>query len=144
MKDTKPMDTAKKIGLQILESFSPLKQELSWVITSSVIINLLALATPLVMLQVFDRIIAKGSMDTLALIMFGAVVAVGLEALLRIVRSHLSAWIAARFEHKAMLNTVSRMLAMPLHQFELSGTGAHNDHIKAIQSYRDWETLRLS
>jgi ATP-binding cassette, subfamily C, bacterial LapB len=137
-KDTKPMDTAKKIGLEILESFSPLKEELSWVISSSVIINLLALATPLVMLQVFDRIIAKGSMDTLALIMFGATVAVGLEALLRIVRSHLSAWIAARFEHKAMINTVSRMLGMPLHQFELSGTGAHNDHIKAIQSLKSF------
>ncbi len=137
-KDTKPIDKAKKIGLEILESFSPLKEELSWVISSSVVINLLALATPLVMLQVFDRIIAKGSMDTLALIMFGATIAVALEALLRIVRSHLSAWIAARFEHKAMINTVSRMLGMPLHQFELSGTGAHNDHIKAIQSLKSF------
>ena len=131
-------DSAHKLGLEILESFTPLKEELRWVITSSVVINLLALATPLVMLQVFDRIIAKGSMDTLSLIMFGATVAIGLEALLRIVRSHLSAWIAARFEHKAMMGTTSRMLAMPLHEFELQGTGAHNDHFKAIQSLKSF------
>ena len=87
------------VGNQILESFSPLKDELKWIVTSSVVINLLALTTPLVMLQIFDRILAKGSMETLALIMGGALVAVAVESLVKILRSHLSAWIAARFEH---------------------------------------------
>jgi len=126
----------KTIGNQILESFTPLKDELKWIVTSSVVINVLALTTPLVMLQIFDRILAKGSMDTLALIMGGALIAVGVESLIKILRSHLSAWIAARFEHRAMMNVTSRMLAMPMHEFEKIGPGAHNDHFKAIQSLK--------
>jgi ATP-binding cassette subfamily B protein len=126
----------KTVGNQILASFSPLKDELKWIVTSSVVINVLALTTPLVMLQIFDRILAKGSMETLALIMGGALVAVAVESLVKILRSHLSAWIAARFEHRAMMNVTSRMLAMPLHDFERTGPGAHNDHFKAIQSLK--------
>jgi ATP-binding cassette subfamily C protein LapB len=126
------------IGNQILESFSPLKAELKWIVISSVVINVLALTTPLVMLQIFDRILAKGSMETLTLIMGGALIAVAVESLVKILRSHLSAWIAARFEHKAMINVTSRMLEMPLHEFEKTGPGAHNDHFKAIQSLKSF------
>ena len=125
-----------RAGKKLLKRMSPLRSELFWVGLSSVAINLLALATPLVMLQVFDRILSKGSMETLTLIMLGASLAIALEALLRILRSHMSAWHASQFEHRAMIGAVSRMLAMPLHQFERLGTGAHQDNFKAIQSLK--------
>lgn len=127
-----------KDGRSILASFSPLRRELHWITLSSVAINLLALATPLVMLQVFDRILARGSIDTLTLIITGASIAILLESLLRVLRSHLSAWIGARFEHKAMLAIASRLLAMPLHEFERQGTGVHQDHFKAAQSLKQF------
>lgn len=125
-------------GRAHLDSLSSFRDELFWVTTSSVLINLLALATPLVMLQVFDRIIARNSIDTLTIIVSGAALAVLLEAILRIVRSYLSAWIAARFEHKAMMSVASRMLAMSLHEFEKQGTGTHQDHFKAAQSLKQF------
>lgn len=115
---------------------SPFRQEIFWIGLSSVTINILALATPLVMLQVFDRILSKGSLETLTLIMASAAIVICLEALLRILRAHLSAWHAAQFEHRAMLGVSSRLLAMPLHQFERLGTGAHQDHFKAVQSLK--------
>ncbi len=117
---------------------SSFRQEVFWLTLSSVAINLLALATPIVMLQVFDRILAKGSIDTLTLIMSGAAVAICAESLLRVLRSYLSAWSAAKFEHRAMMGVTSRMLATPMHEFERSGIGAHQDHFKAAQSLKSY------
>ncbi len=131
-----PKPANNKLGKKILRRMSPYRHELFWTSLSSVAINILALATPLVMLQVFDRILSKGSLDTLTLIMVSAALAIGFEALLRILRAHLSAWHAAQFEHRAMLGVASRMLAMPLHQFERLGTGAHQDQFKAVQSLK--------
>ncbi|MBI5938329.1 MAG: ATP-binding cassette domain-containing protein [Betaproteobacteria bacterium] len=132
----KPADS--KPGKKLLKRMSSFRREMFWIGVSSISINILALATPLVMLQVFDRILAKGSMETMALIMISAAIAICLEALTRILRSHLSAWHAAQFEHRAMLGVTSRMLAMPLHQFERLGTGAHQDNFKSVQSLKSY------
>jgi len=107
-----------------------------WIAISSILINLLALATPLFMLQVYDRIVARGSLDTLSIIAIGATIAIIAEAILRIIRSHLSAWVSARFEHKAMLEIASRALAMPLHEFEKLGAGNFQDQFKGVQSLK--------
>jgi ATP-binding cassette, subfamily C, bacterial LapB len=125
-------------GEAILKSLSPFKKELPWITISSVVINILALATPLFMLQVFDRIIARGSLDTLSIIAIGATIAILAEAIIRIIRSQLTAWIAARFEHRAMMEVVSRTLAMPLHQFEKLGAGSYQDQFKGIQSLKQF------
>jgi len=138
MKNSAPTVSPPGYGKKVLASFSPLRRELHWVTLSSIAINLLALATPLVLLQVFDRVIARGSLDTLTLIITGASLAVLLESILRVMRSHLSAWIGARFEHRAMLGISSRLLAMPLHEFERQGTGVHQDHFKAAQSLKQF------
>lgn len=127
---------APSLGRKILKQMSPFRYEMFWTGLSSIAINILALATPLVMLQVFDRILSKGSLETLTLIMSSAALAICFEALLRILRSNLSAWHAAQFEHRAMIGVASRMLAMPLHQFERLGTGAHQDNFKAVQSLK--------
>jgi ATP-binding cassette subfamily B protein len=125
-------------GNKTLKAMSSFRRERFWIAVSSITINLLALATPLVMLQVFDRILSRGSLETLTLIVTGATVAIALESLLRVLRSHLSAWSAAQFEHRAMTGVVSRLLAMPLHQFERSGSGAHQDHFKSAQSLKSY------
>lgn len=125
-----------RLGRKILRRMTPFRRGIFWIALSSITINILALATPLVMLQVFDRILPKGSLETLTLIMASAGLAIAIEALLRILRAHLSAWYAAQFEHRAMLGVSSRLLAMPLYQFERLGTGAHQDHFKAVQSLK--------
>lgn len=133
---SKPADH--KPGKKLLKRMSSFRREMIWTALASISINVLALATPIVMLQVFDRILARGSMETLALIMISAAIAICLEAVIRILRAHLSAWHAAQFEHRAMLGVASRMLAMPLHQFERQGTGAHQDNFKAVQSLKSY------
>jgi ATP-binding cassette, subfamily C, bacterial LapB len=125
-------------GESILRTLSTFREQMPWIVSSSVAINLLALAIPLFMLQVFDRVVARGSIDTLTIIAVGATAAILLESFLRIIRSHLSAWIAARFEHKAMIEIASRTLAMPLHEFERQGAGAYQEQFKGVQSLKQF------
>ena len=125
--------TSSQISVGLL---SPFNDERKTVIASSIIINLLALAFPLLMLQLYDRILPHQSFETLGLLAFAVGVAIALEALMRVVRSYTTAWIAARFEHKAMLAVAERSLAEPLHDFERKGTGTVIDGFKSVSSLK--------
>ncbi len=115
---------------------SPFSGEQSTIIASSIVINILALAFPLLMLQLYDRILPHQSLDTLGLIAFAVGIAVALESLIRMVRSYTTAWISARFEHKAMLAVTERALAEPLHDFERKGTGTVMDDYKSVSTLK--------
>ena len=115
---------------------SPLAGEKTTIIASSIVINLLALAFPLLMLQLYDRILPHQSLETLALIAIAVGIAVALESVMRVVRSYATAWISARFEHKAMLAVTERALAEPLHDFERKGTGTVMDDYKSVSSLK--------
>ena len=115
---------------------SPFKGERSIIMLASIVINLLALAFPLLMLQLYDRILPNQSMDTLTLVVGTVAFAVALEAVLRIVRSQATAWISARFEHRAMMAITERFLAEPLHRFERKGTGTLMDRYKSISTLK--------
>ena len=125
--------TSAQISVGLL---SPFNDERKTVIASSIIINLLALAFPLLMLQLYDRILPHQSFETLGLLAFAVGVAIAIEALMRVVRSYTTAWIAARFEHKAMLAVAERALAEPLHDFERKGTGTVIDGFKSVSSLK--------
>ncbi|NDY84373.1 ATP-binding cassette domain-containing protein [Orrella sp. NBD-18] len=115
---------------------SPFKGERSTIMLASIVINLLALAFPLLMLQLYDRILPNQSIDTLTLVAGTVAFAVAVEAILRIARSYSTAWISARFEHRAMMAVAERFLAEPLHQFERKGTGALMDRFKSISTLK--------
>ena len=115
---------------------SPFAGEKTTIIASSIVINLLALAFPLLMLQLYDRILPHQSLETLALIAVAVGIAVAVESVMRVVRSYATAWISARFEHKAMLAVTERALAEPLHDFERKGTGTVMDDYKSVSSLK--------
>lgn len=122
-------------------------------LVSSAVINLLALTLPVLMLILMDRIIPNKSMDTLVLIVGGALIAVGLEIVLRIVRSQISAWSAAKFEHATSEAVAERLLMLPMTEFERTGNGRYLDYFKNVaalrqhfsgQSFMQWIDLPFS
>ena len=115
---------------------SPFAGERSVILIASIVINLLALAFPLLMLQLYDRILPNQSTDTLLLVCGTVAFALVVESILRIVRSYSTAWISARFEHRAMMAITERFLAEPLHQFERKGTGTLIDRYKSISTLK--------
>ena len=121
---------------RVVELLSPFAKEKRDVLASSIIINTLALAFPLLMLQLYDRILPHQSVDTLFIFAIVVGIAVVIESYVRSLRSSLTSWIAARFEHNAMLALTERFLSEPLHLFERKGTGAIMEDYKSISTLK--------
>ncbi len=80
------------------------------VLLASVIINLAGLALPLVILQVYDRIIPNQALETFFFLMVGLCAVVLFEGLLRMARSFVISWRATRFTQKITEDIISRYL----------------------------------
>ena len=115
-------------------STMPETHDFPWMVLASVAINVLALALPFLMLQVFDRVLPNRAIDTLALLLLGTIAAVVAEALLRAMRAFVMVWSAARFEHAAMSEAFSRMLSTPAERIE---SGGYVDRFKAIIALKE-------
>lgn len=105
----------------------------------SLIINVLALALPLALLQIYDRIIPNEALDTLSILMGGLVIALLIDGVFKAARAHLVAWHAARMEHKLNVAAVDCILQTPASALEEQEAGAVMDQINAVQTLREFE-----
>ncbi len=108
------------------------------VMASSLIINLLALALPLVILQVYDRILPNKATDTLALLILGLGVVVIVEMFMKIARAHLVGWAATRAHHRAAVDAVARILYAPPDRVEKDAPSVNIDRLNALDALRDY------
>lgn len=104
----------------------------------SFMINLLGLALPLTLLQIYDRILQFQAVSTLGLLVLGVSVALLLEGVLRMGRSYIGAWLGARFEHLAGCSAMERFLTTDLASFERDGSGVHLERINALNILKDF------
>ena len=110
----------------------------SSIILASLLINILSLAFPLALLQIYDRIIPNVAMNTLVLLVIGVGIALILEALMRISRSYVGAWADAKFEHIIGCQAFKRIMESYLLVFEREGSGKHMKRLNAISTLRDF------
>ena len=108
------------------------------VILASVIINILGLGLPLVILQVYDRIIPNLAYMTLAMMIFGLVCAVAIEAVLRLARSYVVGWEATRFAYAASIDAADRVLNTSDHLLAATPPSKLNDQMSAIGILADF------
>lgn len=104
----------------------------------ALIINLLSLALPVMMLQVYDRIIPHKSYGTLLLLTVGVCVALAFDALLRILRAWLVGWSAASYEHAAGCAALGHLAGSEIGAFEQSSTGEHLQNFAALGRMREF------
>lgn len=123
---------------EVILEVSGLRRCLADLMVATVVLNLLGLALPLILLQVYDRILPNAAMDTLGALVAGIVVAVSLEMVLRMARSAVTAWTSGRFEHMASSRVFRSLLHAPLNAFEQSGVGAHLETLSAIGRLKDF------
>ncbi|MBF0184331.1 MAG: ATP-binding cassette domain-containing protein [Magnetococcales bacterium] len=76
----------------------------------SLMINIIGLAVPLSLLQVYNRIIPNQGETTLTILVIGVLCALLLEAVLRWFRSYYTGWIGARYEHVTGCEIFRRLL----------------------------------
>lgn len=107
-------------------------------VLASTFINLLGLALPLTLLQVYDRIIPADAAGTLSLLVIGVGVALILEALLRLGRSYVSGWMGARFEHLAGCNAMEKLLRSQVVDYEREGAGVHLERMTSLSVLKEF------
>ncbi len=108
------------------------------IVLASVFINILGLALPLTLLQVYDRIIPNEAMQTLMLLVIGVGGALLLDTILKLARSYVSSWMAARFEHLAGCNAMEKLLHAPIVNYENQGAGVHLERINALGTLKEF------
>ena len=105
---------------------------------ASLAINLLALGLPMVILQVYDRILPNEALGTFALLLGGLAVVLVLDATLKIARAHVVGWAAAQFEHQTSTELVGRFLYASPGEIERAPPGVHLDRLQAIDTLREF------
>src|SRR5919112_1982483 len=107
------------------------------VLEATLLITLLALALPVALLQVYDRILPNKAVGTLAVLATTVAFAVLLEALLRHVRGRVLARVAATSEAQAHRQAMQCLLNAPLSALEAHGNGYYAERLSAIGTLRE-------
>lgn len=114
------------------------------ILTATLGINLLSLALPLVVLQVYDRIIPYAALPTLSLLVLGLSAVLILDVILKSARSYLAGWAGARFEHEAGVKAVRKLLGGDLRQVEATPAGVHLDRLSSVEPVREFYASQAS
>lgn len=101
-------------------------------------LNMLALALPLTILQIFDRVIPYSSMSTLAYLALGLIVVVVLETLLRIARIILLGAKSETYQMRLISRFVDKTLNADAEKYAKTTSAEHLERFAAIDQMRDF------
>ena len=108
------------------------------VVIASLMMNLLSLALPIVLLQVYDRIVPNNAKETLVLLVAGVACALILETIIRLARTYVTGWAGACFEHSAGNSALDALLNAEIASFEKEAAGVHLDRLSGVEAMRDF------
>lgn len=106
----------------------------------TLVLNILALVTPLFVMAVYDKVVATGSLPTLAFFAFGVGVAIACDLILRMIRSKIMAFIGARLDNIVGIAIFHKILFLPPAFTERATIGAQVARIKDFETIRDFFT----
>ncbi|MGH6769045.1 MAG: type I secretion system permease/ATPase, partial [Xanthobacteraceae bacterium] len=95
-------------------------------------INVLYLASPLYLMQIFNRVIASGSMSTLVMLTLALAVALGTMAILDAIRARVLIRGAMRFDQLL----ASRLLDAMIGRGARQGSETHNQLLRDFDQFR--------
>jgi len=104
----------------------------------SFLINILALASSLFVMVVYDKVIGSRSVETLRYLVFGAILAMIMEAMLRYLRARSLAFFGVRIDAITSQLTFERLLFLPPRLIESSSIPSQVARIKDFDSIRDF------
>ncbi len=120
--------------------FSQVTREFSglfpWLVFASFMSNLAGLATPLLIMVIYDRVIPSGSVDLVMSLIFAVALALAADCGFRYARSSAVAYMGRRTEHKMGLALFRKLLALPIDQIQKS------DVEQQLARFRQFESLR--
>ncbi|MBY0508874.1 MAG: peptidase domain-containing ABC transporter, partial [Rhodospirillaceae bacterium] len=99
----------------LVEPLTPLFKE---VLAVSLFVNILAVAVPVFVLQVYDRVIFHAGLSTLQGLVIGILAVVAFDFLLRRVRARILQTVALRIDVAVSRRLMDKLLALPLRSLE--------------------------
>ncbi|MDK9716595.1 MAG: ABC transporter transmembrane domain-containing protein [Trichlorobacter sp.] len=108
------------------------------VLAVTVVIHLLALALPLALLHIYDRILPGKSYGTVAVLVAGVAAAVVLELMLRYGRTRLFVTFGARYEAKTITRMLNHLLEVDVAEVEKRGGSYVSETLRAVSQMRDF------
>lgn len=106
-------------------------------LVGSVAINVLSLAIPLTILQIYDRIVPNAATATLGFMTLGLGVVVLLDLILRIARAWVQSESAARFGYAAQVGALDRLLSAEPEAYGRENASAYLKRFEALEQLRD-------
>ena len=106
------------------------------IVVSTFFINILALGLPIVLMQVYDRIITNVAWDSLTWLIFGCTIALFLESILRLLRAQIGGWLGSRFEHLVNCEIIDRLLTVDSEVIEEHDAGYYLERINTTSVLR--------
>jgi ABC-type protease/lipase transport system fused ATPase/permease subunit len=104
------------------------------VFLASVVLNLLVLASPIYMMQMYDRVLLTGSLDTLVFLTLICALAMGIMGVLDAIRSAMLSRIGAWFERTLRFELLSGVLRVAFDRGNSFGQQLIND-LQVVKNY---------
>lgn len=105
---------------------------------STLAVNILSLALPIMTLQVYDRILPNDGLGTLNILIFGVCIAIILEVTLRLCRAYIIGRAGAAYEHRMACKAMNNLLGADLSRLGNYGVAEHMHRMSAVGKLRDF------
>jgi len=105
---------------------------------ASVCINLLALAMPLFMMTVYNKVIGQGALGTLDVLAIGMVTLFAFELLLRALRGYVVSHTGAKLDLALSSEVVHHLLRLPYRVFEAMPAGQLMERLRQLDQLRSF------
>jgi HlyB family type I secretion system ABC transporter len=119
----------------VLRRLRPVLWELG---IASVVINLLALATPIFLMTVYNKVINHGALQTLDVLVLGMITLFLFEWALRALRSYVASHTGGRLDAALGSEVIHHLVHLPLRTFERMATGQILERTRQLESIRQF------
>ena len=124
----------------IMQRLKPILWELG---VASVIINLLALATPIFLMTVYNKVINHGALQTLDVLAIGMLTLFAFDWLLRSLRSYIASHAGGRLDAALGSEVAHHLMHQPLKTFEQLPTGQIMERLRQLDQLRLFFTSQM-
>lgn len=107
---------------------------------AGVLINFAALAVPIFVMGVYNKVIGAYSLHSLKYLLLGITIAIVVECVLRYVRVYALSWFGARINHLVSTGIFQQLLYLPAIFVEHASASSQLARLKAFESVRDFFT----
>ncbi len=105
---------------------------------ASLVINLVALAPPLFLMTVYNKVIGQSALSTLNVLALGMIAVYAFDFLLRAIRGYISSHTGARMDALIGSEVVHHLLHLPYRYYEATPTGMIGERLRQLDVVRQF------